>query len=72
MRDDYRHPWREVVRSLWFLPSVFVVDALVAGYGLSSDARVVRACVVVHTNPDDSVSAGIVGQWASACSAFSR
>ncbi len=35
MQDDYRHPWREVARSLWFLPSVFVVVALSAGYVLS-------------------------------------
>ncbi len=35
MEDEYRYPWREIVRSLWFLPAVFVIGALVAGYGLS-------------------------------------
>ncbi len=35
MRDDAKHPWREAFRSLWFLPSVFVVLALAAGYLLS-------------------------------------
>ncbi len=35
MRDDYRHPIREVVRTLWFLPTLFVFIALVAGHRIS-------------------------------------
>ncbi len=35
MWHELRHPWREALRSLWFLPAVFVVGALGAGYGLS-------------------------------------
>jgi uncharacterized membrane protein len=35
MPGEVRHPWREAVRSLWFLPSVFIVAALASGYGLS-------------------------------------
>lgn len=35
MRDDYRHPVREVVRTLWFFPALFVFVALIAGYRIS-------------------------------------
>lgn len=35
MLHELRHPWREAIRSLWFLPAVFVVAALAAGYLLS-------------------------------------
>ncbi len=35
MLHELRHPWREAFRSLWFLPAIFVVAALAAGYGLS-------------------------------------
>ena len=36
MSDDRRFLRRETLRSLWFLPTVFIVAALAAGYGLSS------------------------------------
>lgn len=33
--EEYRYPWRDAFRSLWFLPTVFIVGALTSGYFLS-------------------------------------